>query len=233
LGYCTVVLFPLEDGWALFDTGHYGDRHLLLSAIKRINLSPDSIRHVILSHLHYDHSLNVSLFTKAIVYVSRAELNYAQKISAGEASDLFIPDFWSALLENHRVFEVDKDLQLSQTKQLRVLPGHTPGCMAMFCKVAHNIIAVCGDVIKNAWEAVSGKSGMALAGEAIAGSSIQTILQEASVIIPGHDNPFVINNNGVTFITPFHWKVLASLYPGEQGQTVTSLYRPSGKNFRP
>ena len=25
LGYCTVVLFLLEDGWALFDTGHQAE----------------------------------------------------------------------------------------------------------------------------------------------------------------------------------------------------------------
>lgn len=162
LGYCTVVLFPLEDGWALFDTGHQSDRHILFSALHASDIRPADIRHVVLSHLHFDHSLNLPLFPSAEVYVSRAELDYARQVSAGEVRDFSIPDFWPALLDNRRVHIVDDDLRISPTKRLKVLPGHTPGCMAMFCEGPG--IAVCGDVIKNAWEAITGKAGTALAG---------------------------------------------------------------------
>ena len=68
LGYCTVVLFPLDGGWALFDTGHYSDRHLLITALSEAGVSPNSITHVVLSHLHFDHALNIPLFKNAIVY---------------------------------------------------------------------------------------------------------------------------------------------------------------------
>lgn len=227
LGYCTVALFPLEDGWALFDTGHYSDRRLLLDALRKANVSPDDIRHVVLSHLHFDHSLNLPLFRNAQVYLSRAELEYAGKILSGEAQDPAIPDFWPSMLDNHRVHAVDDGFRLSPTKRLRVFPGHTPGSMAMFCDGPPRV-AVCGDAVKNAWEAVTGRSGMPLAGDATASASIASILREATVLVPGHDVPFVMNADGVEFLAPFRWEVKISLYPDGPEETVASLHRPAG-----
>jgi glyoxylase-like metal-dependent hydrolase (beta-lactamase superfamily II) len=227
LGYCTVSLFPLEDGWALFDTGHYSDRHLLLDALRKADVSPDDIRHVVLSHLHFDHSLNLPLFRNAQVHISRAELEYAGKILSGDALDPSIPDFWPSMLDHRRVNAVDDDFRLSPTKTLRVVPGHTPGSMAMFCDGTPRV-AVCGDAIKNAWEAVTGRSGMPLAGAAAARSSIATILREATVVVPGHDVPFSMGAGGVEFLAPFRWKVDISLYPDGPGETVASVRRPAG-----
>lgn len=226
LGYCTVVLFPLEDGWALFDTGHQSDRHILFSALHASDIRPDDIRHVVLSHLHFDHSLNLPLFPNAQVYISRAELDYARQVSAGEVRDFSIPDFWPALLDNRRVHIVDDDLRISPTKRLKVLPGHTPGCMAMFCEEPSGV-AVCGDVIKNAWEAVTGKAGQASAGEAVAAASIKRILNDFSILVPGHDTPFAMDAGGVKFLTPFRWEIKISLYPDGPEQTVASLFRPA------
>jgi len=227
LGYCTVVLFPLEDGWALFDTGHQSDRHILFSALQASDIRPDDIRHVVLSHLHFDHCLNLPLFPNAEVYISRAEMDYARQVSAGEVRDFSIPDFWPALLDKRRVHIVDDDLRISPTKRLKVLPGHTPGCMAMFCEEPSGA-AVCGDVIKNAWEAVTGKAGQASAGEAVAASSIKRILSDFSILVPGHDTPFAMDAGGIRFLTPFRWEIKISLYPDGPEQTVASPYRTAG-----
>jgi glyoxylase-like metal-dependent hydrolase (beta-lactamase superfamily II) len=225
LGYCTVVLFPLEDGWALFDTGHQSDRHILFSALQASDIRPDDIRHVVLSHLHFDHSLNLPLFPNAEIYISRAEIDYAQQVSTGEVRDFSIPDFWPALLDKRRVHIVDGDLRISPTKRLKVLPGHTPGCMAMFCDGPRSI-AICGDVIKNAWEAVTGK---AMIDEATAGSSMRTVLDEGSVIVPGHDTPFIMGaGDSVEFLIPFCWEVKSNLYPEMPERTVLKLERRAG-----
>lgn len=213
LGYCTVVLFPLEDGWALFDTGHYSDRHLLLAALQKADVSPGDIRHVVLSHLHFDHSLNLPLFRNAQVYISRAELDYATNVLAGEAQDSAIPDFFPALLDKHRVHILKDGFRLSPTKRLMILPGHTPGSMVMLCEGPRKV-AVCGDAVKNAWEAVNDRSHKAQL--------------EGSVIVPGHDAPFILHTDSVEFLAPFRWEVKISLYPDRPNQTVASPYRPAG-----
>lgn len=232
LGYCTVVLFPLEDGWALFDTGHQSDRHILFSALHASDIRPDDIRHVVLSHLHFDHCLNLPLFPNADVYISRAELDYARQVSAGEVRDFSIPDFWPSMLDNRRVHIVDDDLRISPTKRLKVLPGHTPGCMAMFCEEPSGV-AVCGDVIKNAWEAVTGKAGQALAGAEVAGASIRSVLEGARVVIPGHDSPFCRHPEGIEYLVPFRWEIKATLYPDIPERTVLKLERRAGVALAP
>ena len=89
---------------------------------------------------------------------------------------------------------------------------------------------MCGDVIKNAWEAVTRKAGMPLAGEVVACSSIQNLINEASVIVPGHDTPFVLNADGVEFLGPFRWEIKISPYPERPERTVSDLYRPAGQS---
>ncbi|UCF84976.1 MAG: MBL fold metallo-hydrolase [Desulfobacteraceae bacterium] len=225
LGYCTVVLFPLDDGWALFDTGHYSDRNLLIAALSEAGVSPSSITHVVLSHLHFDHALNVPLFKNAIVYVTQAELDYADMVRSGQAIDHSIPDFWPLLFENRQVQIVEGMLELSSLLRLKHLPGHTPGCLTMFYDGPLSV-AVCGDVIKNAWEAVKGESSMALAGSEAAKTSIADVLERASVVIPGHDRPFMRSKEGVKFLTPFQWEVRTSIYPDEQDKPVLRLNLP-------
>ena len=226
LGYCTVVLFTLNGEWALFDTGHYNDRHLLIAGLNEAGLASDDIRHVILSHLHFDHTLNLPLFKKAAVCISQAELDYAKRVQAGEVIDHSIPDFWPLLLENRQIQIVEDTVELSSSVKLVHLPGHTPGCMAMFYG-GPSTVAVCGDVIKNAWEAATGESALALADRAAARSSIEAVRQQASVVIPGHDRPFVWDEKGIQFLTAFSWEIRTSLYPDEQNKSALKINLPA------
>ena len=224
LGYCTVLLFSLDDGWALFDTGHQSDRHLLVGALSASGLAPGDIRHVVLSHLHFDHSLNLPLFPRADLYLSRAERDYARRVSAGELTDHSIPDHWPALLEGRRVHLIEEELLLPPAGRLRVLPGHTPGCMALF----GNGAVACGDVIKNGWEAVTGKAGQAAAGEEAASASIAAVKARAEAIIPGHDSPFRLGPGSIEYLQPFRLEVRASLYPDPPERSVLTLERRAG-----
>jgi glyoxylase-like metal-dependent hydrolase (beta-lactamase superfamily II) len=156
-GFCTVVLFPLANSWALFDTGHYSDRALLLDALRANQIDPNEIRFVVLSHLHFDHVLNISLFKNASIFVAKSELEYARMVSNVEIEDPSIPDFWSFLLIDKDVQLVEDSLELEPGIELVNLPGHTPGCLAMFYK-EFVTVAVCGDVIKNGWEALTGEA---------------------------------------------------------------------------
>jgi glyoxylase-like metal-dependent hydrolase (beta-lactamase superfamily II) len=131
-GCCAVVLFTLDDAWALFDTGHYNDRALLRDALTRCGIEPDAIRHVILSHLHFDHVLNLPLFQNAEIILCEAEIRYAEAVDAGNVQDDAIPDFWSALLEGRRVHTFKDALAIGKGLEVVHLPGHTPGCLSLF-----------------------------------------------------------------------------------------------------
>jgi len=228
LGYSTVALFKLDNAWALFDTGHYNDRFLLVKALAERGIVPSEIRHVVLSHLHFDHCLNLSLFPCAEVFISQDELDYARAVQQGAIIDTSIPDCWAWLLEGRRVRVVDRELSLSPGLRLALFAGHTPGCLALFFEQGQTV-AVCGDIIKNAWEAVRGQSAMAEDGEKAA-HSIRALLDQAEIILPGHDRPFRLNGDTVQYLAGFALEVRLSLFPEPPEIPLLHIDLPPGES---
>src|SRR3989338_1730441 len=57
----------------IIDTGNPIDREDLRSAIEKVMLCSD-VQHVILTHFHYDHAGNLSMFSQAKIYASSEEI---------------------------------------------------------------------------------------------------------------------------------------------------------------
>lgn len=226
-GYCSIVLMPLEKGWALFDTGHFSDRFLLLQVLKEIALSPEEISHIIISHLHFDHILNIPLFKNASLVVAGAEVEYAQKVMSGEMEDNAIPDNWQSILNGREIQRVDGPIHLDEKTQLDVFPGHTPGGLVVY-RQETSTIAICGDVIKNAWDALTGEPSAAGFDAAQGRNSIKRVLERAEIIIPGHDRPFCMRDGALEFLSPFSWQVRGHLFPRPQDEVMLDINLAGG-----
>jgi glyoxylase-like metal-dependent hydrolase (beta-lactamase superfamily II) len=222
LGYCTISLLPWEKGWLLFDTGHYADRHLLLEALGNLKITPQAITCVVLSHLHYDHCLNLTLFPEATLVVASKELQYARQVIANQRVDYSIPDILDSLLQKREVRVFSSELELSPGIKVFETPGHTPGSIALQIKRSKDIV-LCGDAIKNAWEFVLGRPDMVYHSLSLAQQSIQRIRKMGEIIIPGHDRPFHQKGEEIEFIGRTSWSILAELYPGEKGCEIFRL----------
>ena len=231
-GYCSIVLFPLDGDWALFDTGHYNDRTLLREALNKRGLEPDDIRHVILSHLHFDHVLNLPLFKNAEVILCEEEIHYAEKVCDGLEQDDAIPDFWSALLDRRRVHTVKDALIIGDELEVVCLPGHTPGCLSLFY-AGNQSVTVCGDVIKNGWEIVTGGATAQSLDHDLSRKSINIIEQRGGVIIPGHDRPLRLNNEGLEYLGEFSWEIYGNVFPQPQDEVFLTLDLKDGFYQRP
>ncbi len=225
LGYCSIVLLRIGGEPALYDTGHFSDRAILLDMLKHSGLAPSDIRLVILSHLHFDHILNVPLFRKAALVVSRAEVDHALGVSAGQVDDPAVPENWFSLLAGHELVVVDGPVAMDRHTEIVPLPGHTPGGLVVF-RHGFGTVAICGDVIKNAWDAVNGSPGSAGVDAEAAGRSIKHVLGRARTIIPGHDRPFSYSGESVEFLSPFGWQVSGSLLPGPRDEILLDIDLP-------
>jgi len=62
MGACSITLIEDMNKRILFDVGHFGNRDKLKESLSRISLKPSEFDVVVLSHLHWDHCLNVELF---------------------------------------------------------------------------------------------------------------------------------------------------------------------------
>lgn len=223
-GLSTICLLPFNGGWLLFDVGHYGNRRILLNNLKNLKVSPGDINCIVLSHLHWDHCLNVSLFPNATIILSEKELKYAQDVVSGRQVDVAIPKEMIEYLSKHyKIRTFCDNVELNSKINIFETPGHTPGSIVLKIKENKNVI-LCGDAIKNIWEFTQGFSDM-ICGCSVDDTrkSINKIKACGEIFIPGHDRPFYIKEDKINFIGEIDWSIWADLYPYEKGKMVFRL----------
>ena len=77
LGWSTVVLLRGGGRVVIVDTGSFNMRRLIGDQLTRRGLTPTDVTDVILTHAHYDHSINWIMFPHARVAIGAAELDWA------------------------------------------------------------------------------------------------------------------------------------------------------------
>lgn len=98
----TVVL--VRDGGALIvaNPGMVADRRLILDPLAGLDVAPEDVTHVFLSHHHPDHAINVALFPHAEVV-----------------------DFWARYRADEWLDHEGDGYRLSPRAELWLTPGHT------------------------------------------------------------------------------------------------------------
>lgn len=157
---CFLIKNP--KGWLLWDLG-LGDQYVnhpyedtkhgvtltvpvtLVAQLKELGLTPDDIRYVALSHTHFDHTGNASLFPHAMWLMQRAEYQYIQQkpLSSAVADNTFqiIRGFHKTLLDG------DYDVFGDGTVKILSTPGHTPGHESLEVLLPHQgVIILSGDL---------------------------------------------------------------------------------------
>ncbi|MCD6409524.1 MAG: MBL fold metallo-hydrolase [Candidatus Verstraetearchaeota archaeon] len=216
-GWCTIALVKVNSGeYLLFDTGHHGDRLTLLRELERMGLSPDKISHVVVSHLHFDHCLNMHLFKKAKIYASEKELNYVLSNEYEAKGDPFVPYAYVKDLSS-RIATVEDGQELAPRCQVVLLPGHTPGSLGLFLEDVKVILV--GDAIRHAWELLH-EPGICFHSLQEAEKSAKKALEIAEVVVPGHDRPFKLEEGRVHYLEDFHLELIFRIHPHDQPVTV-------------
>ena len=108
---------------------------LLPAQLAKLQLKPEDIGTLVVSHLHWDHAGNVDLFPGAKIYVHKADFTNAlvsvyqtpERDHEFYTGDNFIlPEVTWTL--------IDEDTEIAEGVELITLAGHTPGVLGM---VAH------------------------------------------------------------------------------------------------
>ena len=74
LGWSTIALLRSEKHKILIDVGAFNIRKILERQLRAHDLAPDDITDVVLTHAHYDHSINFTLFPRATVWIGKEEI---------------------------------------------------------------------------------------------------------------------------------------------------------------
>lgn len=118
-----------------------GEDDDVVSKLREVGVAPDDVRHVVLSHLHYDHAGGIEFFPGARFYVHRRELEFARAPAVYQKAlyvpaDLDAPVEWTQLDGEHDLFG-DGRIVIFPT------PGHSPGHQSMLVRLpTQNVILV-------------------------------------------------------------------------------------------
>lgn len=189
LGWSTVTLLRGGGRAILVDVGAFGVRKELRKQLKACGVEPGAITDVVISHAHYDHSVNFTLFPNATAWIGREELEWAVRQPPGfnPLPELYVQE----LARSERVRRVEYgDTFLPGLKAIDS-PGHTPGHLLFYLTHADVPILFTGDAAKNRAELMSHKTADTLDEDA-SGRTLDTIwsywkAQPGTLLIPGHD----------------------------------------------
>lgn len=219
LGWSSVTLIN-GDRKILFDTGNWGDREELIKRLQAEGIELEDISTVILSHLHFDHSINLPLFKKANIILSKRSLEYATRNSG----DLFVPEFIGDYLHSiqKRLTLTEGDIKIDEKITLIETPGHTTGSISCLLEYDETSVIIAGDAVKNAYEFVSGTVDISENRE-VSKKTIEKIRERAGIIIPGHDRPFYSKDGAIFYLHSSDFEFMARSSPYSEEWTTFKI----------
>jgi len=193
LGWSTVVLLRGHGRVALIDAGSFNMRKLLIERLAKRGLAPADVTDLLLTHSHYDHSVNWTLFRHARIVIGAKELAWSVEEPWGETP---VPELYVRELQRWPTLATAEDgATVLPGITAHVAPGHTPGCLVYVLSGKERDAIFTGDAAKNRAELVSRTTDMTY-DAAVSRASIEMIWEfwrrrAGSVLVPGHDLPML------------------------------------------
>ena len=154
------------DGEAIIvvDPGMVADRELILGPLRGFGVEPDAVTHVVLTHHHPDHTINIGLFPNAEVV-----------------------DFWARYRADQWLDHEGDGYVVSPSTRLILTPGHTDEDATLLIQTDGGVVAC-----THAWwrgDRTPETDPLADDPTALEVSRLR-ILAASDVVVPGHGEPF-------------------------------------------
>lgn len=160
----TCSLVRSGDVVAVVDPGMAAQQSDILDPLAALGLAPGEVTDVILSHHHPDHTLNAALFPLAAVH-----------------------DHWATYRGDLWTSRPADGVELSPSIRLLHTPGHSPQDVTTLIGTADGIVAC-----THLWWSSGGPADDPYAPDReVLRASRERVLLVASLIVPGHGEPFV------------------------------------------
>lgn len=198
LGWGAMVYIEQGAHKIMFDTAGPGKRVDMRHRLQAINVDPNAIDMLIISHFHYDHVYNYDYFPNAQLVMHQVEADW---VGSDPDNYAIPPHFYAAMKRTGRLTFISKEEEILPGIQTLFVPGHTPGGMALVLRDPNMpVTVVAGDAVKNIAELADGKVPKAW-DTAILANSIKKIRNIAEVVIPGHDRILQVTRDKICALT--------------------------------
>jgi N-acyl homoserine lactone hydrolase len=224
LGWSTIALLRSGDRKILIDVGAFGVRKHLKKQLAAQGVAPEDITDVVLTHAHYDHAVNFTLFPRATVWIGAVELAWAAAQPPGfdPLPELYV----DALDSDPRVKRIEAGQEFLPGLTAMLAPGHTPGCLVFHLTANDVPVIFTGDAAKNRAELICGRVDMS-EDEAASAESINRIWAlwrqvPGTLVVPGHDLTLRLDEAGKPQFVGERAAAIASWF-GEDVETITRI----------
>jgi N-acyl homoserine lactone hydrolase len=129
------------DDYLLWDTGHamtapnVAPKVSLVDLLAKIDLKPEQIKYIGISHYHADHTGQVSSFPKATVLIGKGDWDAITSPKPAEGVNFKPFESWIKGDSKVEPLPLDKDVFGDGTVIMLYTPGHTPGHHSLLVKL--------------------------------------------------------------------------------------------------
>ena len=167
--------------------------------LKMIGVEPDSVRDVIVTHMHYDHAGCLDQFPNARYHLQDREMHYCTGRCMGNAVTRFPFEAEHVSTMVHRIFEGrvefhDGDDELAPGVTVHRIGGHSPGLQAVRVRTRRGWVVLASDATHFYANMEQGRPYPIVVNvaEMVEGfKTIQKLGTSTAHVIPGHD-PLVL-----------------------------------------
>lgn len=217
-GYLGQASAVLVDKTTMVDVGSIGRQPVLKKSFENLDVGPEDVEDVLLTHVHFDHCDNIDLFPNATVHVYEPEM---QRLEDGDLD-------WATPVHAEAMF-ADHDVNLFQAgdelcgMEVVPTPGHTEHHVA-FVLEDDLTYGFTGDAVKNTRE-LSTMNPMVLYSKEAAIETLEKMAERLDFVVPGHDTPFYIEDGEPIPTVDVDWGVNLQFSPASATTTEISSNR--------
>lgn len=219
-------LWLLDDGErrVLVDAGQPAYIPLIHEGLAQLGLSPDDVTDVLLTHMHWDHVANFTMFPNATTWVGEDELAWAAEQPAGTK---FIPDLHvqELLRRKEGVERISAGQEILPGVHTIASPGHTPHHLAFFAEHTADRMIFAGDSVKNVHELATLRADSSMDEEQSVATikRLRSLLSDtAGVLVPGHDVGLALVDGEVRRMRP-QQAIIGYFADGTSGEQDRSI----------
>jgi glyoxylase-like metal-dependent hydrolase (beta-lactamase superfamily II) len=203
LGWSTIALLRGHGRVALVDVGSFAQRGPLVEGLRACGVAASDVTDVLLTHSHWDHSVNWVAFPRAAVAIGGHELDWslAEPWGTTPVPELYVRELAACPLLR-RIAAGESALPGITAHDA---PGHTPGHLIFVIEGAAHDVILTGDAAKNRAELLSLTADMTY-DPAVSRASMEAIWslwrrRPGTILIPGHDVPMRLEIDRPAYLT--------------------------------
>jgi glyoxylase-like metal-dependent hydrolase (beta-lactamase superfamily II) len=167
-----------------------------VNVLARLNIKADEVRHVVITHMHFDHAGGVSLFPEATFYIQEDEYRFWQKDPVAarppfkHVADAVSSTYLASIEGTDRLVLLKGDQPIMPGIECLLSPGHTVALQTVAVNTARGTAIIgsdCAHVFRNYREDWPSALIVDLVGWMRTYDKLRERVSSPDLLFPGHD----------------------------------------------